>query len=119
MDIVLLELVLWAGLICFLWVMKDSLGKIESELEKSAAQKAASQARRGDRDGEARPDRLSEPIGSLGGDTIYRFAVIDGKTYEFDHVAIRKEARLAANERLLPPGLVYRQRGEDEAREAR
>lgn len=112
MDIVLLELLLWAGLICFLWVMKDSLGKIESELEKSAAQKAAGRARHDDSDGEVRPNRLFEPIGSLGNNTIYRFAIIDGKTYEFDHVATGKDARLAANERWLPPGLVYKQSGE-------
>lgn len=105
MDIVLLELVLWAGLICFLWVMKDSLGKIESELERSAAQKAAGQGQRVN--DKAHADRLSDPIGRLGDATIYRFAIIDGKTYEFDHVAASKDAPLAANQRWLPPGLVY------------
>lgn len=105
MDIVLLELVLWAGLICFLWVMKDSLGKIESELEKSAAHKAAGGALRGE--GTDHADRLSEPIGRLGDATIYRFAIIDGQSYEFDHVAASKNAPLAANQRCLPPGLVY------------
>jgi hypothetical protein len=110
MDIVLLELVLWAGLICFLWVMKDSLGKIESELERSAAQKAAGRSLR-DNDA-ARADRLSDPIGRLGEATIYRFAIIDGQTYEFDYVAASKDAPLAASQRWLPPGLVYRQMDE-------
>jgi len=105
MDIVLLELVLWAGLICFLWVMKDSLGKIESELERSATQKAAGKEFHGK--DLARADRLSDPIGRLGDATIYRFAIIDGHTYEFDHVAASKDAPLAANQRWLPPGLVY------------
>jgi hypothetical protein len=105
MDIVLLELVLWAGLICFLWVMKDSLGKIESELERSATQKAAGRDFRGN--DTARADRLSEPIGRLGDATIYRFAIIDGQTYEFDHVAVSKDAPLAIHQRWLAPGLVY------------
>ena len=105
MDIVLLELVLWAGLICFLWVMKDSLGKIESVLERTAAQKAAGRGLHGNDTGHA--DRLSDPIGRLGDTTIYRIAVIDGLTYEFDHVAASKNAPLPANQRLLPPGLVY------------
>jgi len=106
MDIVLLELLLWAGLICFLWVMKDSLGKIESELERSAAQKAAGRSLHGN--DTARADHLSEPIGLLGDATIYRFAIIDGQTYEFDHVAASKDVPLAASQRWLPPGLVYR-----------
>jgi hypothetical protein len=105
MDIVLLELVLWAGLICFLWVMKDSLGKIESELERTAAQKAAGRSAHGKDTGHA--DRLSDPIGRLGDATIYRIAVIDGQTYEFDHVAASRDAPLPANQRWLPPGLVY------------
>jgi len=105
MDIVLLELVLWAGLICFLWAMKDSLGKIESELEKSAAQRAAGRGLHGN--DTAHADRLSDPIGRLGDATIYRFAMIDGQTYEFDHVAASRDATLATNQRWLPPGLVY------------
>ena len=105
MDIVLLELVLWAGLICFLWVMKDSLGKIESELERTAAQKAAGRDLHGKDTGQA--DRLYDPIGRLGDATIYRIAVIDGQTYEFDHVATSRDASLPANQRWLPPGLVY------------
>jgi hypothetical protein len=108
MDIVLLELVLWAGLICFLWVMKDSLGKIESELEKSAAQKTPAGAGRAA--GQASPDRLSEPIGKLGDAIIYRFAVIDGKTYEFDCVSAGTKAGLKPNQRCIPPGLIYIER---------
>ena len=109
MDIVLLELVLWAGLICFLWVMKDSLGKIESELEKpSEAKEAASGA--GRVAGQARPDRLSEPIGRLGDTTIYRYAVIDGRTYEFDYVDTGTGVRLEPDQRCIAPGIVYTER---------
>ena len=113
MDIVLLELVLWAGLICFLWVMKDSLGKIESELERTAAQKSAGRGLRSD--GTVHVDRLYDPIGRLGDATIYRIAVIDGQTYEFDHVAAGKDIRLAAHQRCLPPGLVYTLREDGKA----
>jgi len=51
--------------------------------------------------------RLSDPIGRLGDTTIYRIAVIDGQTYEFDHVAAGRDAPLPANQRWLAPVLVY------------
>jgi len=104
MDIVLIELVLWAGLIFFLWVLKDTLGNMESELDRSAAHRASP----GHAGGSTRAERLFEPIGSYDGATIYRYAVIDGKTYEFDYVsATGMNAQLTSRQHCLDPGLVY------------
>ena len=106
MDIVLIELVLWAGLIFFLWVLKDTLGNIESELDRAATQKAGAASMQ--RAGAAQPERLYEPIGSYGDTTIFRYAVIDGMTYEFECVSSLGPAiSVAANQRYIAPGLVY------------
>lgn len=104
MDIVLIELVLWAGLILFLWVLKDTMGNFESEIDRAGVNKAGL-ARKA---GAARPERLYEPIGSYGGATIFRYAVIDGERYEFDYASAGgPDAGLAANQRYVAPGLVY------------
>ena len=104
MDIVLIELVLWAGLIFFLWVLKDTLGKFESEIDRAAPNKPDAAPR----PGVARPDRLYDPIGSYGGATIFRYAVIDGEQYEFDYASSEGPGvRLGAHQRYIAPGLVY------------
>ena len=104
MDIVLIELVLWAGLIFFLWVLKDTLGKFESDIDRVAANKSEAASR----PGLVQPDRLYEPIGSYGGTTIFRFAVIDGKQYEFDYASSEGPGlNLSPDQRFIAPGLVY------------
>lgn len=104
MDIVLIELVLWAGLIFFLWVLKDTMGTFESEIDHPATSKAGAIRQ----PGTANPERLYEPIGSYGETTIYRYAVIDGERYEFDYASGGAPgASLAANQRYISPGLVY------------
>ena len=106
MDIVLIELVLWAGLVFFLWVLKDSLGNIESELDRATTRAAGAGPPR--RQGASRPERLFEAIGSYGETTIFRYAVIDGMTYEFDYVSSQgPETSLAPHQRYIAPGLVY------------
>jgi hypothetical protein len=107
MDVVLIELVLWAGLIFFLWVLRDTLSNMESELDHGAAQKASA----GRVSGLTRAESLSEPIGSYDGVTIYRYAVIDGKTYEFDCISVGgMDVQLPPHQRCLPPGLIYSER---------
>jgi hypothetical protein len=107
MDVVLIELVLWAGLIFFLWVLKDTLSNMESELDHGTAQKAGA----GRVLSLARAERLSEPIGSYDGVTIYRYAVIEGKTYEFDCVSVAgMDVQLPPHQRCLAPGLIYSER---------
>jgi hypothetical protein len=107
MDAVVVELLLWAGLIFFLWVLKDTMGRLESEIERARGprKRLAAQNHRLVR---ARVQSLSEPIGSYGGATIYRYAVIDGRTYRFEHVCpCSGEIRLEAHQRCLEPGLLY------------
>ena len=104
MDIVLIELVLWAGLIFFLWVLKDTLGKFESDIDRVAPNKPGGLRT----PGAVLPDRLYEPIGSFGGTTIFRFAVIDGERYEFDYASSEGPGlSLDLNQRYISPGLVY------------
>jgi hypothetical protein len=104
MDIVLIELVLWAGLIFFLWVLKDTLGKFEADLDRVAPNKPDAAPK----PGLAEPDVLYEPIGSYGGTTIFRYALIDGKQYEFDYATSEGPGlSLRADQRFIAPGLVY------------
>ena len=104
MDIVLIELVLWAGLIFFLWVLKDTLGKFESDIDR-VAPPTRGVARKPEA---AHPDQLYEAIGSYGGATIFRYAVIDGERYEFDYASSEGPGvRLGPDQRYIAPGLVY------------
>jgi hypothetical protein len=108
MEVVMIELVLWAGLIFFLWVLKDNLGKLESEIEQSDAGKKAAPSADGHRLKRARAQILAEPIGSYDGAPIFRYAIIDGKTYCFDHVCLcNASPALAPDQRCLEPGLLY------------
>jgi hypothetical protein len=80
---------------------------MESELDHGTAQKASA----GRVSSLARAERLSEPIGSYDGATIYRYAVIDGKTYEFDCVSVAGvDVQLPPHQRCLAPGLIYSER---------
>lgn len=116
MDAVVVELLLWAGLIFFLWVLKDTMGKLESDIEQSRGVKksAALCSRPSVR---ARVQSFSEPIGSYAGATIYQYAYIDGKTYRFEHVCpCEADLKLQPHQRFIEPGLLYSQCGGDTAR---
>ena len=105
MDIVLIELVLWAGLIVFLWILKDTMSNLESEIDRATAINKAAALQE---PSVAKPERLYEPIGSYGGTTIYRYAVIDGSRYEFDYASSAgPDLSLGADQRYIAPGLVY------------
>jgi hypothetical protein len=109
MDLLLIELVLWGGLFFLFWALKDGLGRVESDLESMGLFNRPQHGR--DTAGQARyvaPEKLTELIGSYGDTPIFRYAVIEGKEYQFDHVQpadLRGE--LQANERCIAPGLVY------------
>lgn len=116
MDVVMVELLLWVGLIFFLWVLKDTMGKLESDIEqtrglrKSAASRSRPSAR-------TRVESFSEPIGSYGGATIYRYAYIDGKTYRFEHVCPSPaDLKLQPHQRCIEPGLLYSECGTETLR---
>lgn len=107
MDFVLLELLLWAGLLFYLWALKDKLGGVESSLELEAQRKDRVAAET-NRLVFTQAQRLLEPIGTYQECQIYRFAVVSGKTYEFSYVLPDATTeRLGPQHCYLAPGLVY------------
>jgi hypothetical protein len=107
MDIVLIELLLWAGLIFFFWALKDGLTSVESDLEALGINAYSHQTSlrhfRYDR-----PERVSEAIGTYQGAQIYHYATFAGENYEYDHIFTAENAiALEVGQRCLEPGLVY------------
>lgn len=107
MDLVLLELILWVGLIFFLWALKDGLGGVELDIETASDGKERGQ-RMPPTPAFAQPENVLDPIGSYAEHPIYRYAVINGKRYCFDHVLPSGGAsHQQEGERWIAPGLVY------------
>lgn len=110
MDLILIELICWVGLLFFFWALKDALGRVENDIESfSVFNNHAQQAMLAQqRIQHYRPQTVSEPIGSYRGEPIYRYVVIDGRSYEFDRVCPSENmAMLGEQERCVVPGLVY------------
>lgn len=111
MDLVLIELVLWIGLLFFFWALKEGLGNVESDIESLGL---VTNARRGGRVNRNQqfyhPEQVTEPIGTYRDAQIYRYAVIEGRTYQFDRVCPADSGMtLEPAERYVAPGLVYRE----------
>lgn len=109
MDLLLIELVLWGGLLFFFWALKDGLGNVESDMRSlgllNAGRKHADAAKRA---GYVRPDKLAEPIGSYADAPIYRYAYVNGWCFQFDHVQpLGATGPLKEGELCVEPGLVY------------
>lgn len=106
METIVIELLLWAGLLVFFWAMRDSLAEIEDDPDQ--------QRRVHPRDNDPaavefdEPETLLDAIGSYLDRPIYRYAIIGGKYYQFIHILTG--ASLVDHderERLVAPGLVY------------
>lgn len=112
MDLILIELILWGGLIFFFWVLKDGLGHVESDIESlglfnNNARRAMASAT-GIR--YVHPQQVMEPIGSYQGMPIHRYAIISGHRYQFDRICPANYAMtIEPDERCVVPGLVYRE----------
>lgn len=107
MDLLVIELILWAGLLFFFWALKDGLGRVESDLE-SLGLLNGTQSDGANRLRFVRPERVAEPIGTYKDEPIYRYAYFDGQRYQFDHVLPADSRKLAReNAFCLEPGLVY------------
>jgi hypothetical protein len=106
MEIELLEIVLWAGLIFFFWALKENLGKVEADIEKIEAAKLHA-ARNPPTPRFESPERLFDPIGHYCDATIYGFAVIAGRRFRFDSICPLGSATLSPDQACLPPGLLY------------
>lgn len=111
MDLLLIELLLWGGLLFLFWALKDGLGRVESEIESVGLFSAAAHTvEQPEHLQFSHPDQVREVIGTYRDAPIYRYAVIDGQHYQFDRICPIDEAarlELDAEERCLRPGLVY------------
>ena len=111
MDFVFLELLCWGGLVFFFWALKDGLGRVESDIEALGVFPGMRQAiQLTARPRFIQPERVLEPIGSYQGATIHRYALIEGRTYQFDRVCLPESGTpLDKDERFVVPGLVYQE----------
>src|SRR5713226_4741141 len=107
MDLILIELLLWAGLLFLFLGLMDGLGQIESDIE--ARQLLAGQVPIPSTPTPFdTPEKLQEQIGNYMGSEIYHYATIGGENYQFDHICVGEEKmHLSSGERCLAPGLVY------------
>lgn len=107
MEVILIELLLWAGLIFFFWALRDGLTHVESELDSQGAGAGIVVTPMSIVSFD-RADTVSEPIGRYRDAPIYRYAFIGGKKYQFAHVLPwESPSTLQPDERCLAPGLVY------------
>jgi hypothetical protein len=108
MDLLFIELVLWVGLLFLFWALKD-IGRIESEIESLGILNHPLQPG-GNKNYRhfSCPQQVSDPIGRYRDETIYRYATIDGESYQFDYVQPEGNRGIVhAEERCVSPGLVY------------
>jgi hypothetical protein len=111
MDLMLIELLLWGGLLFFIWALKDGLSHVENDIESLGLLRNAVGVSGGKRRVTyCRPERVADPIGQYLGAAIYRYLVIDGRDYEFDRVRPDgSEMEIETSERCVLPGLVYQE----------
>lgn len=111
MDFMLIELVLWIGLLFFFWALKEGLGRVESDIESlGLVTNGRRSLRRVRKQQFYRPERMAEPIGTYRDAQIYRYAVIEGRTYQFDRICpVESDMILEPEERYVAPGLVYQE----------
>jgi hypothetical protein len=107
MDIFLIELVLWGGLLFFFWALKDGLGRIETDLDALGVLDSAQTPR--DMAGRfVQPDQMFELIGQYQDEPIYQYALVKGRRYQFDRVLPHtQQGKLNLSELCIRPGLVY------------
>jgi hypothetical protein len=107
MDVLLIELVLWGGLLFFFWALKDGLGRIETDLDAMEVL----DGRQGSREAARRfaePDTMFDQIGQYQDEPIYRYALVKGRRYQFDRVLPETQrGKLGETELCIRPGLVY------------
>lgn len=107
MDIILIELLLWAGLIFFFWALRDGLSHVESDIEALGfnGQQIPTSLQHVRFE---RPDKVIETIGRYKDAQIYHYAIISGKPYQFDYILPAEDLMaLRDDQRCLAPGLVY------------
>lgn len=107
MEMMMIELLLWVGLVFFFWTLRNRLNQIETEIESigvfATNQNMAAVGLRYDM-----PERVFDVIGSYMDAPIYRFAVFNGEQYQFDYIRPQALDDLQPEHRCIRPGLLYR-----------
>jgi hypothetical protein len=108
MDLVVMELILWAALIFFFWALSDSLRRVESDIEALGLLKSGDLHSSTKHIHYVQPDKVIESIGTYKDADIYRYIVIAGISYQFEHVCPSDDATsLSEGQCCLAPGLIY------------
>ncbi len=108
MELLIIEMLLWIGFAFLLWAMRESLMRIEQEVESRGIRAANRRASVAEIPPADQPQRLIGPIGRYDGHTIHEYAVINGRGYRFDHVCPSGSSLPASGDRRwVAPGLVY------------
>ncbi len=106
MELLIIETLLWIGFGFLLWAMRESMSRIEQEVESRVPRPAARPATNPlpcDQ-----PQKLIGPIGRYDGQTIHEYVIIDGRGYQFDHVCpAGSSVPASGKQRWVAPGLVY------------
>ena len=104
MDLLLIELILWAGLFFLFWALKDGLGQVESDMNPVGV----GNCKPGRHFAYIAPEAMSERIGTYRDKPIFRYAVIEGRDYQYDRIRFAGDhSRLQENECCIEPGLIY------------
>jgi hypothetical protein len=107
MDVIVIEVLLWAALIFFFWALKDNLGRVEADIEDFGLLRMRSASRKRDARGYDRADKLLEPIGHYRDKPIFQYAIIGDRRYRFDRVTPEGPRAAAEDECCIAPGLIY------------
>jgi hypothetical protein len=108
MELIVIEIFLWVGLIFFFWALKDGLGNVEADIDDPGkadihANTRPLTVRRFDQ-----PESVSEAIGCYKDEPIYRYAIIDGQVYQFNHIyPFSTATSIPEGQRCVAPGLIY------------
>jgi hypothetical protein len=108
MEVIVIELFLWAGLIFFFWALKDGLSHVEADIDDLGIfnNKPVTPTLKSVRF--VLPERVLDLIGRYQDAPIYQFAVIGGRYYRFDRVCPGGTPMATEDdERFVSPGLVY------------
>jgi hypothetical protein len=108
MELIVIELFLWAGLIFFFWALKDGLSSVEADIDDLALLNSKQELPPARSAPIVRPEQVLDPIGRYQDAPIYQYAVIGGQYYRFDRVCpAGTGASTQEHERYVSPGLIY------------
>jgi len=108
MELIVIELFLWAGLIFFFWALKDGLSHVEADIEDLGMFNNKAELSSTRKVEIARPERVIDPIGRYQDAQIFQYAVIGGQYFRFDRVCPAGTGMSTQeHERYVAPGLIY------------